>query len=224
LRHEVGLNSPLVYAGVLPKLTGDLDRVDAGLLPPGFLVAGAMNRTVMRAAQWDDEFIARLAAERARLHKSDVVRVRRLAAAQEARLLGHQTKMVPVAIAAWRVRSSCIAIYRFSIDDEPMAQRGKSRFDSVEFGAIAGIKDTARLALGYPKSLGKRDLADPGFAPSTINGDFRRQSCRQRHETLSLARLRRSWKISFILDPTSDRDFKRIRRHVERLRFGHACG
>jgi hypothetical protein len=56
----VGLNSPLVYAGVLPKLTGDLDRVDAGLLPPSFLVAGAMNRTVMRAAQWDDEFIARL--------------------------------------------------------------------------------------------------------------------------------------------------------------------
>jgi hypothetical protein len=87
---------------LFPKLAGDLERVDASLLPPGLLVADAMNRAVMRAAQRDGEFIASLAAERARLHESDVVRIRRLAAAQEARLLGHKSKMVPVAIAARR--------------------------------------------------------------------------------------------------------------------------
>ena len=98
----IRLNPPLIYPGAFPKIVGDLDGVDAGLLPPSFLVAGAMNFTVMGAAKRDSEFIARLAAKRARLHKSDVMGVRRLAAAQEARLLGHETKMVPVAIATWR--------------------------------------------------------------------------------------------------------------------------
>jgi hypothetical protein len=87
---------------LFPKLAGDLDRINAGLLPPGLLVADAVNRAVMRAAQWDGEFIAGFAAERARLNESEVMRIRRLAAAQEARLLGYKSKMVPVAIAAWR--------------------------------------------------------------------------------------------------------------------------
>jgi hypothetical protein len=75
LRWRIGLNSPLFHAGLFPELAGDLDRIDAGLLPPGFFGAGAMNRAVMRATEWDGEFIAHLAAEGARLHKSDVMRV-----------------------------------------------------------------------------------------------------------------------------------------------------
>ena len=40
----------MVEPGLLPKLTGDLDGVDAGRLPPGLFVAGAMDGTVMRTA------------------------------------------------------------------------------------------------------------------------------------------------------------------------------
>jgi hypothetical protein len=76
--------------------------IDASLLPPGFFVARAMHRAVMRSAERDSEFIAGFAAERARLHKSDVMRIRRLAAAQQARLLHYKAKVVPVAIAARR--------------------------------------------------------------------------------------------------------------------------
>src|SRR5262245_62223858 len=57
---------------------------------------------VMRATERDGKFVARFAAKRARLHKSDMVRIGGLAAAQQARLLHHKAKMVPVAIAARR--------------------------------------------------------------------------------------------------------------------------
>jgi hypothetical protein len=70
------------------------------LLPPGFLVTSPMNCAMVGAAKRNGEFIAGLAAERARLHKSNVMRVRGLAAAQHARLLGYEPQMLLVAVAA----------------------------------------------------------------------------------------------------------------------------
>src|SRR2546430_17619 len=61
-----------------------------------------MHRTMMLAAEWDRELIADLAAKRARLHKSDVMRVRWLAAAQQAGFLHHKAKVIPVAISPRR--------------------------------------------------------------------------------------------------------------------------
>ena len=46
--------------GLSPELTGDLNGVDAGRLPQGLLIAGAMDCAVMRAAEWDGEFVAPL--------------------------------------------------------------------------------------------------------------------------------------------------------------------
>jgi hypothetical protein len=46
--------------GLSPELPGHVDGVDAGRLPPGRLVAGAMDCAVMRAAEWDGEFVAPL--------------------------------------------------------------------------------------------------------------------------------------------------------------------
>ncbi len=57
----------IIEPGLSPELTGDLDGVDAGRLPPGSLVAGAMHCTMMDTAERHGEFIAGLAAERARL-------------------------------------------------------------------------------------------------------------------------------------------------------------
>src|SRR5258708_5220664 len=105
LRRRLGVNPSLIDAGTLPKLTGDLDRIDASLLPPGFLITCAVHGAVMRAAERDREFIACFAAKRARLHKSDVMRIRGFASAQQAGLPHHKAKVVPVAIAARRRHS-----------------------------------------------------------------------------------------------------------------------
>ena len=55
-----------------------------------------------------------------------------------------------------------------------MTKCSKGCFDSVELRTIARIKDTAHLTLGNAEFLGKRNLTDPGFAPSAINSNLRR--------------------------------------------------
>jgi hypothetical protein len=91
-----------VCTRVLPKLARNLERIDAGGLPPGPLIAGAMGRAVMDTAEWYREFIARLTTERARLYEPQMMRIRRLAATQEAWLEGDVAKMLLVAVATWR--------------------------------------------------------------------------------------------------------------------------
>jgi hypothetical protein len=88
LRRAVGVHPPLIDAGVFPQLPGDLDWVDAGRLPPSSLVAGAMDRAVMDAAEGHGKFIAGFAAERARLQVAQVMRVGGLTTADETGLLG----------------------------------------------------------------------------------------------------------------------------------------
>jgi hypothetical protein len=74
-------------ARLLPKLARDSDRIDAGTVPPRWFVTGAMDCAVMNPAEWHGEFIARFAAESTRLHVTEMMRVRWLAAADEAGLL-----------------------------------------------------------------------------------------------------------------------------------------
>ena len=90
---------PIIESGLSPELPGDLDGVDAGRLPPGLLVAGAMDRPVMRAAERDGEFVARFAAESPRLQVAKMMRIGLFAAADETRLLGNITKVLPVTVA-----------------------------------------------------------------------------------------------------------------------------
>src|SRR5262249_1671661 len=92
----------IIEPGLSPQVTGDLDGVDAGRLPPGLLVAGAMDGAVMRAAERDGEFVARFAAERPWLQVWKVRRIGLCAAADEARLFGDITKVLPVTIAPRR--------------------------------------------------------------------------------------------------------------------------
>ena len=89
-------NPTLIHARVFPKLAGDLQRIDAGLLPPCALVASAMHCPVMHAAKRNCEFVAGLAAQRPWLDKSKMMRVRGLAGAQETRLLSDKPKMLLV--------------------------------------------------------------------------------------------------------------------------------
>src|SRR5215475_2694903 len=79
LCHRVGSHPAFILAGLLPELPRDLDRVDASSFPPGTFVTGAVGGTVVDAAKRNCEFIARFAAERARLEVAQVMGVGRLA-------------------------------------------------------------------------------------------------------------------------------------------------
>jgi hypothetical protein len=81
---------------LFPEPAGNLDRIDAGLPPPGALVVRAMHRPMMPATERDRVLIADLAAERAGLGESEVVGVRRFAAAHETCLLGDVAKVLGV--------------------------------------------------------------------------------------------------------------------------------
>src|SRR5262249_4009432 len=85
-------------ARLFPEPAGNLDRVNAGLPPPRALVVGAMHRTMMPATERDRELIADLAAERTGLGEPEMMGIRGLAAADEARLLGDIAKVLSVAI------------------------------------------------------------------------------------------------------------------------------
>ena len=89
----------IIEPGLPPELTGDLDGVDARRRPPGLLIAGAMDRAMMRAAERDGEFIAGFAAERPRLQVAKMMRIGLFAAADETRLLGNIAKVLAVSIA-----------------------------------------------------------------------------------------------------------------------------
>ena len=92
----------IVDPGLSPKLTGGLDGVDAGVLPPDGFITDAVHQSMMDAAERHRELVAHLAAERAWLHESQVVRIRRFARTQEARLPGDKSKVLFVAVAPGR--------------------------------------------------------------------------------------------------------------------------
>src|SRR5262245_9807527 len=94
----------IIEPGLSPELTGDLNGVDAGRLPPRLLVADAMDGAVMRAAERDSEFVARFAAERPRLQVTKMMRIGLFASADETRLLGNITQVLLVAIAPRRCK------------------------------------------------------------------------------------------------------------------------
>jgi hypothetical protein len=62
------------------------------------LVSGAMHLAVVRAAQWHREFVAGLAAQRARLGKSKMMGIRRFTAAHQARLLDDSAHVLAVSV------------------------------------------------------------------------------------------------------------------------------
>src|SRR5260370_12919632 len=97
-RRPIGPNPTLVHARMPPELARDLERGDTGNLPPCPVVRRAMHRAVVRATQRDSEFVAGLAAERPRLDVAKMMRIRWLAAADEACLLSDVAQMLAVAV------------------------------------------------------------------------------------------------------------------------------
>ena len=92
----------IIEPGLSPQLTGDLDGVDPGRLPPGGFISYAVHQPMMNAAERHRELVARLAAEGAGLKVPQMMRIGWLAAADQAGLLGDVTKVLAVAIAPRR--------------------------------------------------------------------------------------------------------------------------
>jgi hypothetical protein len=77
-----------------PEFAGNANGVDSGMGPPSCFIAKAMDFAMMRATQWNGEFVAYLAPERTMLRIPNVMRVRRLPATNQAGLLGHKAPVV----------------------------------------------------------------------------------------------------------------------------------
>ena len=90
----------IIEPGLSPKLTGGLDWVDTGIVPPRGFIADAVHQSMMNAAERHRELVARLAAQGPRLHEPKMMWVGRLATTEEAGLLGDIAKVSFVAIAA----------------------------------------------------------------------------------------------------------------------------
>jgi len=91
----------LVHPRLIPERTGDFSRIDAGLLPPSPFVAGAVEGAVVDTTERHREFVARFAADGARLYIAKMMRVRRLTAAHKAGLLGDKSDVVLVPDSTW---------------------------------------------------------------------------------------------------------------------------
>jgi hypothetical protein len=89
-----------VEAGPLPQLPSDLERIDAGGLPPRGLVPVSMEGPMMGPAEWDCVFVAYPAAERARLGEPKVMSIRRPPPANQAGLRRYEPEVRAIPVAA----------------------------------------------------------------------------------------------------------------------------
>ena len=91
-------------ARLLPQSFGDFEWVDVAIdrAPPLGFVTSPMDLPVMGPAKRDSEFVADFAADGSGLRKSQVMSVRRLAIAEQARLRGNKLQVCFVA-PPWRV-------------------------------------------------------------------------------------------------------------------------
>ena len=71
---------------LLPKTVSCLESIDPQALPPGHLIAGLMQLTMVPAAERHGELITDLETDRPRLRKAQMMRIGRLPSADETRL------------------------------------------------------------------------------------------------------------------------------------------
>src|SRR5262249_2914938 len=82
----------------VPKVGGNHEGIDTLALPPAALIATPVQLAMVQPADRHGEAVADLASHRARLHKLEVMGIRRGPPADEARLRRHEPQMVAVAL------------------------------------------------------------------------------------------------------------------------------
>ena len=78
------------WASLIPKFCGYFQRFDFEISPPDHLIAGLMQLPMMASAERYRELVADFEAQGSGLGKSQVMRIRRLPAAYQARLRGNK--------------------------------------------------------------------------------------------------------------------------------------
>ena len=86
---------------LFPKPSGDVQRLDLPILPPGHLIAGLMQLPMMASAKGDGEFVADFHADGARLGEPQVMRVAGLSSTDQARLGRNEVEVRPITYALW---------------------------------------------------------------------------------------------------------------------------
>ena len=138
-----------IEAGLLPQSSGNGERIKLDRFPPCRFVAPAMEHAMVSAAKRYHELVTDPAAQRARLGKSQMVRVRRPSSAQQAGLRGYELEMRTIAVAA-----------RF-------AMRKNAFVDMPGNGVVhtlLGPRAHGRCAIRNDRRCGGRILASPSFA------------------------------------------------------------
>ena len=79
--------------GLVPKPFGNFQCVDIQVFPPRCFIAGLMQLTMMAAAQGHGELVADFKAQGPGLGKAQMMRIARLASANEAGLGGDVSQM-----------------------------------------------------------------------------------------------------------------------------------
>ena len=87
-------------SGAFPQLTRYRDGLDAKSPPTRRLIADTMHLAVMDMTERDRDSSLTLRAQRPRLHEAKEMRIRMLAPAHQARLLGYEAQMLLITIAA----------------------------------------------------------------------------------------------------------------------------
>ena len=75
-----------IHPALLPKPLGDLQRIDVQVLPPDYFIAGLMQLSMVTTAKRYGEFVTDFETKGSGLGKPQVMRIRRLTTADEARL------------------------------------------------------------------------------------------------------------------------------------------
>ena len=97
---------------MLPEPERDWKRINVNLVPPRCLITLAMKLAVVGPTNRDGELIADSVSECTRLHKREVMRIRRRPAAYKARLPGHELPVLLIAHANRFAQGADCAIAR----------------------------------------------------------------------------------------------------------------
>ena len=92
-----GLRLAIIGPTLLPKPERDWKRINVDLAPPRGLVTLAMKLAVVDPTNRHGELIADSVSKGTRLHKRQVMRIRRRPAAYKARLPGHELPVLLIA-------------------------------------------------------------------------------------------------------------------------------
>lgn len=128
----------MLSPALFPQPLGDLERIDAHIVPPGSFVAFLVELIVMLAAEGDRERVADLTAHGPRLGKADVMGIGGRRPAEKARLGCHEAQMLLVSDTG-RLRQGEGALL------DPM-RAGERHAVPIGAGRVRGVNCVLRLA------------------------------------------------------------------------------